>query len=86
VRFATIAVHPHPTIRARDTALLAVLYGAGLRRAEAVALDLTDYALDAWLAVRGGVPGSSSEREPPAPPLSSGRAFNWASIFLALVR
>jgi integrase/recombinase XerD len=43
-----------PAMAARDAAILALLYGSGLRRAEAVGLDIADYDREAGtLKVRG---------------------------------
>jgi integrase/recombinase XerD len=52
--FAVCAKDPSPAGR-RDAAILAVLYGGGLRRAELCGLDLADFdAEDCSLTVRGG--------------------------------
>jgi len=63
----------------RDAALLAVLYGAGLRRAEAAALELVDFETDGpeagALRVRRGKGGK--ERRVPLPPSALPALLRW---------
>ncbi|HMC08579.1 MAG TPA: tyrosine-type recombinase/integrase, partial [Actinomycetota bacterium] len=52
--FADCAEDPNAALGARDAAMLGLLYGCGLRRAEAVALDVADYDREAGsLRVQG---------------------------------
>jgi integrase len=60
----------------RDAALLAVLYGAGLRRAEAVALELADFEPgEGVLRVRHGK--GAKERRVPLPPSALPALQRW---------
>ena len=61
---------------ARDAALLGVLYGCGLRRAEAVALDVADYSRDAnELVIRSGK--GNKARNVYLPPGASAALDRW---------
>ena len=55
--FSAAAAQPEP-MAARDSALLAILFGAGLRRSEAVALDVNDWnPKEGELIIRAGKGG-----------------------------
>lgn len=59
-RLADACVGDSSPAGARDEALLALLYGASLRRSEAVALDFSDYDMDTDELIVGG----PNQREP----------------------
>jgi site-specific recombinase XerD len=63
---------------ARDTALLALGYGAGLRRAEIVSLDVDDYSRsDACVLVRGK---GNRQRRVPLPPGADTALAHWLDV------
>lgn len=59
--------HPEPWIAARDTAVLTLLYGCGLRISEALALNGTDWPLRDILTIRGK---GGRERQVPVLPVA----------------
>lgn len=70
---------PHAATAARDAALVALLFGAGVRRAELVRLELADYApLDATLRVRHGK--GDRERTVPLPPGTVRALETWRAV------
>ena len=59
--------HPQPWIAARDTAVLTLLYGCGLRISEALALNGADWPLREALTIRGK---GGRERQVPVLPVA----------------
>lgn len=59
--------HPEPWIAARDTAVLTLLYGSGLRISEALALNGVDWPLREALTIRGK---GGKERQVPVLPVA----------------
>lgn len=61
-RLAQVCAQDESPAGARDEALLALLYGANLRRAEAVSLQIGDYDLANGQLIVRGAPGRGSRR------------------------
>ncbi len=59
--------HPEPWIAARDTAVLTLLYGCGLRISEALGLNGTDWPFREALTIRGK---GNKERQVPVLPVA----------------
>ncbi len=74
---ATCARDPSPA-GIRDGALLALLYGAGLRRAELAALGRGDWVPDGWLLRVLGK--GDKEREVPLPPGAVAALEDWLAV------
>lgn len=73
--FTDMEAHKSP-IGMRDAALLSTLFGAGLRRAEAAALDLEDYSRGAF-KVHGK---RNKERRVPVPPGLREALTDWIAV------
>jgi integrase len=73
----TVCANDTTPAGARDAALIAVLYGAGLRRAEVAALDLADFQGD-MVVVREGKGNKS--REVPLPPGAVDALADWLAV------
>lgn len=77
--FVSCAADPRPRLGARDAALLAVLYGAALRRAEAVALEVADHnAFVGEVTVRAGK--GNQQRTVPLPRGARAALEHWLEL------
>lgn len=78
INYAGTSAHRSAWIKARDAAILILLYGCGLRVSEALALKWSSYPLPNTLFIRGK---GGKERLVPTLPLASQAVARYAELF-----